>query len=675
MGGLLALLAIGCFIAGPLLAWRALARSRELHDRLDALEREVRRLRRGEPLPGSRPAVQESAAAGPPPAPGAQVQVPAPALPASSPVAPVSLPRVSAAWQAPPREPDVFERAVHTVARWFSEGNAPVKVGVLVLFAGVAALLKYAADQGWMRFPIQLRLLGVAAAALAAFAFGWRQRRQRRTFALSIQGGAIGVLLLVVYAAFKPYGLIGAAPAFVLFAVLAGGAGLLAVLQESRALAVLGILAGFAAPILLPTGGGHHVALFGWYAVLNAAIFGVAWLRSWPALNLLGFAFTYGIGIWWGVLDYAPAKLASTLPFLALFFAFYLLIPVSNARRAPGGTVDGCLVFGAPLLSFALLAGLLEGARMPLAAVAVGLAVLYAVLRLLPLVHDHALLRQAWLLLAAAFATLAVPLALSAHATAAAFAVEGAALVWLGLRQQRPLQRWSGGALQLLSAIAYLYGHEHAPPGETPLANPRFMATLLLALAGFASALWHLRADRRDVATGYYLWGLLWWVLAGSLEIARFVPGATRPDFMLAFIVLTAGLAGLALRWTAGAALAWTAAAGAFLAVNLATLRGVYYLGGVPWNSALFDSALAQAALTLVWSVLGVVGWIAGSRLRHRTLWTAGAVLMGVVLAKLLVIDRGHLGNLPGIASFIGYGLLCTVVGYLTPAPPRREAA
>jgi uncharacterized membrane protein len=47
---------------------------------------------------------------------------------------------------------------------------------------------------------------------------------------------------------------------------------------------------------------------------------------------------------------------------------------------------------------------------------------------------------------------------------------------------------------------------------------------------------------------------------------------------------------------------------------------------------------------------------------------------MGVVLLKLLLIDRSHLGNLFGIVSFIAYGLLCTAVGYFAPAPPRRAA-
>jgi uncharacterized membrane protein len=44
------------------------------------------------------------------------------------------------------------------------------------------------------------------------------------------------------------------------------------------------------------------------------------------------------------------------------------------------------------------------------------------------------------------------------------------------------------------------------------------------------------------------------------------------------------------------------------------------------------------------------------------------------VLAKLLLIDRAHLGSAFGIASFIAYGLLCTVIGYFAPAPPRASA-
>ncbi len=93
----------------------------------------------------------------------------------------------------------------------------------------------------------------------------------------------------------------------------------LAVVQNSRTLAVLGILAGFMAPLWLSTGSGNHVGLFSYYAVLNAGIFAIAWFR--PCAEPAWLRFTFGIGTFWGVLQYAPDKFSSTEPFLLLFFA------------------------------------------------------------------------------------------------------------------------------------------------------------------------------------------------------------------------------------------------------------------------------------------------------------------------------------------------------------------
>ena len=123
-------------------------------------------------------------------------------------------------------------------------------------------------------------------------------------------------------------------------------------------------------------------------------------------------------------------------------------------------------------------------------------------------------------------------------------------------------------------------------------------------------------------------------------------------------------------RQLAGARVGLLAGAG-FLMITTLTLRSVHHWGGVPWDGTLVDHMLAQTSLTVVWSLLGVVGWISGSRRGQRALWLAGAVLMALVLAKLVLVDRQHLGNLLGIGSFMAYGLLCTVVGWFAPAPPR----
>ena len=806
-----------------------------------------------------------------------QAEAPDPTLAASQPPPLPVTPRAPTATPLPPRPsasppstPDVFSVAARAIKRWFTVGNVPVKIGMLVLLAGVAALLKYASDQGWLTVPIELRLAGISAAALAGLVFGWRQRDSKRSFALAVQGGAIGVLLLVVFAAFKLYQLVPAAAAFGISVVLIAGVGVLAVVQDSKTLAVLGILAGFMAPIWLSTGSGNHVALFSYYAVLNAAILAIAWFRPWRILNLLGFVFTFGIGTLWGVLQYRADKFASTEPFLLLFFAFYLLIPILYARKQPasrGDFIDGCLVFGTPLIVFSLQAALLmpndESPRMPLALCALGLGALYAVLAKLFIHRErYAALGTSYALLAVGFATLAVPLALSARATASVFALEGAALAWLGLRQQRWLPQLTGAGLQLAAAVALFIGATQYWPDEPAIANPTFMGALLIALAGFASAWAYRREERALFALPYYLWGLLWWCGNGINEITRFVPSSSIADALLAFAAVTGWLAAEVHRKRPAAALALTTLAGfvvalplalaqmdahrqpfadyglwawlafavlgirsllclrasedrfaawaqfawwlvwpsvvsllfswlaerfelaqgwqmallsspwlaaialsifrwswlaapqgerfdpcrtalqmvyftvlalwwlvalllpgdsaplpwvplfnpmelaqlallalaarwlwseqapswlrdvrifkmamaGFLMITFVTLRAVHHWGGVEWNADMLSTSLAQTSLTVVWSVLGVLGWVIGSRRGQRGLWLAGAVLMGVVLAKLILVDRGNLGDVLGIASFIAYGLLCTLVGYFAPAPPRAAA-
>ena len=50
--------------------------------------------------------------------------------------------------RAKPSTPGIATVALRAVQRWFTVGNVPVKIGMLVLFAGVASLLKYGARPG-----------------------------------------------------------------------------------------------------------------------------------------------------------------------------------------------------------------------------------------------------------------------------------------------------------------------------------------------------------------------------------------------------------------------------------------------------------------------------------------------------------------------------------------------
>src|SRR5262249_53952712 len=151
--------------------------------------------------------------------------------------------------------------------------------------------------------------------------------------------------------------------------------------QDARALAVLGIVGGFLAPVLVSTGAGNHVALFSYYAILNFAVVGIAWFKAWRELNVLGFVFTFGIGALWGYNAYTPAHFATTEPFLMLFTLMYMAIPVLFATRVRPelrGFVDTSLVFGTPLVGFGLQSLLVGDTEYGLAISAIVLAALYA---------------------------------------------------------------------------------------------------------------------------------------------------------------------------------------------------------------------------------------------------------------------------------------------------------
>ncbi len=323
--------------------------------------------------------------------------------------------------------------------------------------------------------------------------------------------------------------------------------------QDARALAFFGSAGGFLAPVLTSTGAGSHVQLFSYYLLLNAGILAIAWFRSWRELNLLGFAFTFVIGSLWGWQYYRPDHFATTEPFLIAFFLFYLAIPIMFALRQPPylkGIVDGTLVFGVPLVAFALQSAMVEDMPFGAAWSAVGCAVVYLVLASslwrfgFPTTR---LLTEAFLALGVLFTSLSVPLALDGNWTAAVWSLEGAALIWVAIRQQRLYMRAFGLLLQIGAALAFILRAAEAP-AEIPVLNSACIGSLLISFGGFGVGwLYHRYRDQvsryeAPLPRVMMIWGLFWWLAAGVNEIDRFVPYNHEVSVFLLFITLTSVL-------------------------------------------------------------------------------------------------------------------------------------
>lgn len=529
-------------VAGAVIGWLVL-RSMRQGRRIDALERALQApavvsVAVAQPAP-PRPLAEPPAVVGP---------VPVPATPrAAEPPRPAPVPA------SPPRDP------LAPIKAWLFGGNTIVKAGVGILFIGLAFLAKYASEH--VEVPVELRLAGIAAVAVALLVVGWRLRTRRPDYAQVLQGGAIAVLYLTLFVAFRFYGVISSGPVFVLMAAIAALAAALAVLQDARALAVVGALGGFATPLLVSTGSGNQVALFSYYLVLDLGIAAVAWFRTWRLLDLIGFACTFLVATAWGVLRYADTHYASSQAFLIAYFVLFVVVMLLPARRPTAERSDawahGSLLFGLPTIAFVLQYGLVRHTAYGVALSALVLAGFYiALAAAMRRRADLRLVFEASLAIGTVFLTLVIPFALDARSTAGAWALEGAGLVWLGWRQQRRLARAFGYGLALLAgaALAFAQVRLSAP---VQIFNALFFNALLVGAAALASALFVHRGIAGDRASGERIaeplliaWGTLWLLFAIGVEVDAFAaPGVGVNGWLAGASVLAIVYTALAARF------------------------------------------------------------------------------------------------------------------------------
>ena len=452
---------------------------------------------------------------------------------------------------APPRPPPAWLTAIKN---WLFTGNLVAKMGLLILFIGVSFLLKYASER--VTVPIELRLAGIVLADIGLLAWGWRLRLTHRNLSLPIQGAALGILMLVTFGAFRLYDLIPPTAAFALLFVLTAFTCLLAVLQDAVWLAAFGIAGGFLAPIMTSTGHGSHIGLFSYYSLLNAGILAIALKRTWRSLNLLGFAFTFVIGTAWGVLKYSATEhYLSTQLFLIVFFLFYVAIAVIYAARRSveqKAYVDATIVFGTALAAFGLQLGLMKHIAFGNAFSALGFGVFYTVLAMLlwrRRAGNLKLLVESFLALGLVFGTLALPFALDGRWTSAAWALEGAGVAWVGLRQRQRLVFGFGMLVQAgawLSFIGAISGLDQQAAKDSNL----WLGFLILAATAFFMATTfrsHKDGDEQAFphASSWFLGIAALWFMGGAwTEIILRQSGTALANMLAASGLATAAILG-----------------------------------------------------------------------------------------------------------------------------------
>ena len=272
--------------------------------------------------------------------------------------------------------------------------------------------------------------------------------------------------------------------------------------------------------------------------------------------------------------------------------------------------------------------------------------------------------------------------------------------------------RWNaalhtGGVLLLTAMLAdaLFFGVDQADLWDTSWAGVVFLIAGTAVLLGLTR--WAGRAAPSGTASGL-AWPLTphakayWWraaavlavlVYGGALVGTMLADGITAPlpyipllnpvDLAVALVLVALALWRQMLQ-TARSQPARSQAvtgpgalcAGALLAfvwVNTVWIRTArHYLSVSDAGPELLQNQVVLTGFSILWTLLAMGLMFLARKREERLPWLAGAVLLGVVVAKLLFVDMGRADGFARVTAFIAVGVLMLLIGYFVALPPKR---
>ena len=502
-------------------------------------------------------------------------------------------------------------------------------VGIGLFLFGVAFLLRYTVEQGWVGPTVRVGLGALLGTGLLGA--GLRLSRPRRRLRQVLLGGSGATFYATLFAAHQLYGLVSYVAAFAGMGAVTVVLGILAVRQDEPLLGIVGVLGGLGTPFLLYTETGGLAGLSLYLCVVLVGACGVYASRGWRPLlsaTVAGGWAAFGVAVVRVRLaDPTPpdrwalqAGIAAAWLLLAGTPVLRALLPRHSPDRGAGAPDSGR--GRVPAGASRSVYGLLTASPF----LAVGLT------RVLWSAPD-----DTWALVAGLGA-----------------ALYGGAYVGLR-RSSRPDYAPAHG---LVAAVLAAYGLAEALGGAALLVAWSVEALLLLGWAARTGEATPRRA-------GHALFAVVAAVLAARLTDGS---GGTPP------LVAAGALSELTVLGLAAAAAT---------AVRLPWLRwgyrGAALLGWLGWTAhELMPLPNGHAYTSLFWGVTAAALLVAGARLDRRPLQIGGLAVLAAFVAKLFLVDLASLPPLWRIALFLGFGAAFLGISYLLPGllpTPSPEAS
>lgn len=315
-------------------------------------------------------------------------------------------------------------------------------VGIISVVFGTGYFLKYSFDQGWV-VPSARIAMSYCLGFIFLFAGNHFFKKQFFNFGLYLMGGGIAVHYFSTFAAFQIYHLFSQTFAFFLMILITAASCSLALFHNTKWIAVLSLIGGFLAPLLLSINDSMYIPLMCYMTILNIGILSIAFYKKWDLLNKLGFIFTYLLYSIWFDNYYVPSKFWSSILFLNLFYLIYAIAPFAcqflrtNSKKLKGYLIIPANSFIALGFNYAMIKDRFSIEWLGL------VTFLYAIVFLLMVLYLYKQNKQedeaciSLMGYTALFATITIPLVFSGQWITVLFAVQSISLTWIGIKLKR----------------------------------------------------------------------------------------------------------------------------------------------------------------------------------------------------------------------------------------------
>ena len=161
-------------------------------------------------------------------------------------------------------------------------GAWAARIGIALVLIGLALLFKYSIDVGWLGPHVRIGFGVVLGTILLGF--GLRLASRRTALGHVLLGGSVATYFVTIFAAYHFYSLLGYPMAFVAMALISTGTFFLSFQQRGAVLGLIATLGGLGTPFLLQPSDGSIPGLVAYLCFVLALATAIYVYRGWRSL-------------------------------------------------------------------------------------------------------------------------------------------------------------------------------------------------------------------------------------------------------------------------------------------------------------------------------------------------------------------------------------------------------